>query len=253
MNRQRLILEQAQFNRRVNVDDLAQQLSVSSHTIRRDINSLCEQGKLRRVHGGAEFVEGSLNLPYSTRTSLNVAAKQQIAAQVARLIPDGATLFFSIGTTPAIVAAALTERGSLTVITNNLNVAMSLSEAPGARIIVPGGELRLPDRDILGVQALELFESYRADYGIYGVGGIDGDGSLLDFYEPEVRMRQALRANARQSILVADSSKFGRRAAAVGGHLDEADHIVIDARPDPAFSSLLGPVEDRLIVAEEIA
>ncbi|GAA6199337.1 DeoR/GlpR family DNA-binding transcription regulator [Aquicoccus sp. SU-CL01552] len=252
MNRQFLILERAQHCGRVGVEDLAQVLGVSPHTIRRDINALCEQGKLRRLHGGAEFIEQSANLPYSARSLLNVPAKKKIAAQVARLIPEGATLFFSIGTTPAIVAAALAERSGLTVITGNLNAAMALSDAPEARIILPGGELRLPDRDILGPHVLEVFQRYRADFAVYGVGGIDADGSLLDFNETEVRMRETMRSNARQSILVADVSKFGRHAAAVGGHLRDADHVIIDARPGPRFHPLLDGLENTPTIAEDL-
>ncbi|GAB5439502.1 DeoR/GlpR family DNA-binding transcription regulator [Falsiruegeria mediterranea] len=249
MNRPTKILEAAQTHGRVLVDELAEQLRVSPHTIRRDINALCEQGKLRRLHGGAEFIEGGSNLPYSTRSSLNVAAKRQIAERVVDLIPDHATLFFSIGTTPALVAAALAEHEGLTVITNNLNAALALSDAPGARIILPGGTLRLPDRDILGPQVLDLFRGYRADFAIYGVGGVDTDGSLLDFNEDEVQNRQCQRANARASILVADTTKFGRRAAAVGGNLSDADHIVIDQRPAPPWNEVLDPLSDRLILA----
>lgn len=251
MDRQSAILETAQARGRVMVDELADLLRVSAHTVRRDINALCVQGKLRRLHGGAEFIEGSSNLPYSARRSLNVAAKQQIASRVAQLIPDGATLFFSIGTTPALVAAALAEREGLTVITNNLNAAMALSDAPGARIILPGGELRLPDRDFLGPQALDLFTAYRADFAIYGAAGIDSDGMLLDFHAPEVRIRQTARVNARHAILVADSSKFGRHAPAVGGHLSEADRVVTEARPGAPFSSLLDALDDRLIIVGE--
>lgn len=251
MNRQLMILEEAQSNGRVSVDTLAGVLDVSPHTIRRDIKALCEQGKLRRLHGGAEFIEDASNLPYSVRTSLNITAKKQVASRAAQLIPDNATLFFSIGTTPALVASALTGRTGLTVITNNLNVAMILSEAPDARIILAGGELRLPDRDILGEQALALFEGYRADYAIYGVGGIDADGSLLDFNESEVRIRQTMHINARRSILVADVTKFGRRAAAVGGALNDVDHLVTDVRPGPSFTPQLVMLKDRLIVAGE--
>ncbi|MBB3993112.1 DeoR family glycerol-3-phosphate regulon repressor [Sulfitobacter undariae] len=252
MNRQLMILETARTDGRVSVDSLAAAHAVSPHTIRRDINALCEQGRLRRLHGGAEFIEGASNLPYAARTTLNLNAKKQIAGQVAQLIPNGATLFFSIGTTPALVADALSHRQGLTVITNNLNAAMALSEAPDVRIILPGGELRLPDRDILGTTALALFEGYRADYAIYGVGGIDGDGSLLDFHTTEVQIRQTLCANARHNILVADATKFGRRAAAVGGHLSEADHIVIDSRPPATFDTVLAPLNDQLIIAGEM-
>lgn len=251
MNRQAAILETAQARGRVMVDELAELLRVSAHTVRRDINALCEQGKLRRLHGGAEFIEGSSNLPYAARSSLNVAGKQQIAAHVAHLIPDGATLFFSIGTTPAVVAAAIADREGLTVITNNLNAAMALCEAPDARIILPGGELRLPDRDILGSRALEMFTAYRADFAIFGAAGIDSDGALMDFHVPEVRIRQTARSNARQSILVVDRSKFGRLAPAVGGHVGEADLVVTDARPGADFANVLDRIGERLVITGE--
>ncbi|HKK57555.1 DeoR family transcriptional regulator, partial [Marinobacter sp.] len=71
MNRRSEILETAQSRGRVMVDELAALLHVSAHTVRRDINALCAQGKLRRLHSGAEFIEGNSNLPYSARTSLN--------------------------------------------------------------------------------------------------------------------------------------------------------------------------------------
>jgi DeoR family glycerol-3-phosphate regulon repressor len=249
MDRRSAILATAQRKGRVLVDSLAAELGVSSHTIRRDLNALCEESKLRRLHGGAEFIDSMTNLPYAARSVLNYEAKRDIAEAVAELVFDGATIFISIGSTPAIVAHALSQKEALTVVTNNLNAAMALSENTTNRIILPGGEMRLPDRDFLDEASIELFGSYRADFGIYGVGGIDLDGSLLDFHGPEVRAREQIRAKSRKSVLVADHSKFGRRAAAVGGHLHDADHVIIDRRPDDAYAALLEPVADRVIVA----
>ena len=249
MDRHSLILEVARTRGRVMVDELVEELGVSAHTIRRDINTLCEQAKLRRLHGGAEFIEREANLSYCDRRILNVDAKKSIATAVAALIPDGATIAFSIGTTPAVVASALSEHEGLTFLTNNLNVAMAASESRFQRVIVPAGEVRLPDQDILGTSAEDMFASYRADFGIFGVAGVDDDGTLLDFHVEEVRIRQAIRAHARQAILVLDVSKFGRRAPAVGGLLTDADKIVTDTRPDAPFAGLLDPLEDRVIIA----
>ncbi|MBY5972703.1 DeoR/GlpR family DNA-binding transcription regulator [Ferrimonas balearica] len=251
MDRKEQILQLARREGRVMVDGLAEAFGVSAHTIRRDINALCEEAKLRRLHGGAEYIEGQANLPYHARAVLNFDEKSAIAREVAQVIPDGATLFISIGTTPAIVAGALAEKQALTVITNNLNAALALSENPGNRIILPGGEMRLPDRDILGPEAVELFRTYRADFGIYGVGGIDHDGSLLDFNAAEVQMREQMRANSRRSILVADRTKFGRRAAAVGGRLDEAGMVVLDRAPDADWQQLLDGYPGKLVLAME--
>ena len=250
MDRRSVILDLAQRHGRVMVDQLADELGVSTHTVRRDLNALCEQTKLRRLHGGAEFVDGSANMPYGARSVLHFEGKTRIARIVAGMVPDGATVFISIGTTPALAARALAGREALTVITNNLNAAMALSENSTNRIILPGGEMRLPDRDFLSAEAIELFAAYRADFGIFGVGGIDTDGSLLDFHEPEVRARERIRANSRRAILVADHSKFGRRAAAVGGTLDEADEIVLDRRPPPPFDRLLRPLAGRVHAAQ---
>ena len=250
-DRKEQILDLARRRGRVMVDSLAEEFGVSAHTIRRDINALCEDAKLRRLHGGAEFVDERTNVPYSARAVLNLAAKRTIAEVVADLVPDRATVFLSIGTTPTLVAEALSAKDSLTVITNNLNAAMALSDNPSNRIILPGGELRLPDRDFLSEAAIDLFSDYRADFGIYGVGGIDHDGSLLDFHHPEVRAREEMRRNSRCSVLVADVSKFGRRAAAVGGRISDADRVVIDARPGEPYARLLDDLGDQLIVAGE--
>ncbi|PJE31439.1 transcriptional regulator, DeoR family [Pseudooceanicola antarcticus] len=251
MDRREQILQQARRDGRVMVEELALAFGVSAHTIRRDINTLCEEAKLRRLHGGAEYIEGHANLPYQARAVLNFDAKSAIARAVAAEIPDEATIFISIGTTPAIVAGALAGKQALTVITNNLNAAFALSENPSNRIILPGGELRLPDRDLLGPEAVELFSTYRADYGIYGVGGIDSDGSLLDFHASEVQMREQMRINSRRSILVADRSKFGRRAAAVGGHMREADMLVLDRAPEAPHAQLLEDCRGKLVLAME--
>lgn len=253
MDRKAQILDEARRHGRVSVEGLAAALGVSQHTVRRDLNSLCSEARLRRLHGGAEYIAPRTNLPYQTRAILNAEAKTAIAARVATLVPDGATIFLSIGTTPAIVAGALAERRGLTVVTNNLNAALALSEARDARIILPGGELRLPDRDLLSEDAIELFGAYRADIGIFGVGGIDADGSLLDFHEPEVRARERIREGSRSAILVADASKFGRRAAALGGHVADADTVVIDRTPRPPFDALLAPLGERLILAGSAA
>lgn len=244
------ILSAARRDGRVTVDALAAELSVSAHTIRRDINKLCEASKLRRLHGGAEYIDPMQNLPYRTRAVMNACAKHAIGRCVARIVSDGALLFISIGTTPAIAAAALTDKQRLTVVTNNLNAANALAATTSNRIILPGGELRLPDRDFLGDAAEEIFDAYTADFGIYGVGGIAKDGTLLDFDVAEVRARERIRRNSRQSILVADHSKFGRRAPAEGGRLQDADVVVLDSAPEPPFQDLLNALPGRLVVAD---
>jgi DeoR family glycerol-3-phosphate regulon repressor len=226
----------------VTVEALAERFLVTPQTIRRDVNALCDMNVLRRRHGGAELLNRDANLSYDTRRITHLAGKQKIAQDVARLVPNRSSLLIGIGTTPEQVALALGGHEDLTVVTNNFNAALALSANRSNRIIVPGGTLRLPDRDILGAEAEALFRDYRADFGIYGVGGIDEDGALLDFDRTEVEARIAIHESSRVSILVADVSKFGRQAPAKGGHLRDADHFVTDL-----------PVPERMRGAMRIA
>lgn len=241
-----LVLEQGA----VAIGSLAEQLNVSMQTIRRDVDALCKNDMLRRVHGRIELSEEYLNTPFDQRADTNPSGKRAIGEAAARLIPDGSTLFMSIGSTPLSVAQALRSRKSLTVITNNLSVAMALSDEPSNRIIIPEGELRLPDRDILGDNVLDFFGRYRAEFAIFGVAGVELDGSLLDFHIAEVRVRQKIRDNAQESILVADQSKLGRQAPALGDNIDDIDTIVMDRRPGPEFAPLIEQIENRLVIAE---
>jgi DeoR family transcriptional regulator, glycerol-3-phosphate regulon repressor len=222
----------------MSMEALAEHFSVTPQTIRRDINALCDADILRRRHGGAELIMASRNQPYDTRSVNNLDAKMRIGEAVARLIPNSCCLLIGIGTTPEQVAHALAQHDFLTVVTNNLRAALALSKNQNNQIIVPGGTLRFPNPEILGPEANQLFRSFRADFGIYSVGGIDTDGALLDFDRTESDSRQALRESCRTQILVADSSKFGRQAPVRGGHLSDPGILVTDLPLAGGFNAL---------------
>lgn len=234
----------------VSVGSLAEMLDVTTQTIRRDIDKLCEGDTLRRRHGRVELEEQHLNTPFDQRAGTNLAGKRVIGEAAVELIPDGSTVFISIGSTPLSVARALRRRKNLTVITNNLSAAMALSEELTNRIILPGGEVRLPDRDILGADVIEFFGRYRAEFGIFGVAGVAEDGSLLEFHSDEVRARERIRENSQVSLLVLDCTKFGRLAPAAGENIADIDHVILDRHPEAAFAPLLDALGDRLILAE---
>jgi len=88
------------------------------------------------------------------------------------------------------------------------------------------------------------------DIGIYGVAGVDEDGTLLDFYEEEVRARQIIRANSRSAFLVLDHTKFGRAAHVRGGRIDEATKVFCDRPPPPGIRALLAQSGSQLILCD---
>lgn len=230
--RARAIVERVRGDGFQAIEALALQFGVTPQTIRRDVNLLCDRGLLRRRHGGVELPPEGENLAYPARQVLNIDAKRRIARLVAREVPDGASLFFGIGTTPEQCALALTDHAGLRVMTNNLNVALALSRSPSCEITVAGGRLRNLDRDVVAGEAHGFFGRFAADIGIYGVGGVAEDGTLLDFSTDEVTMRSALATHCRQRFLVLDHSKFGRGGTVRGGHITEASAVFSD-RPVP--------------------
>jgi DeoR family glycerol-3-phosphate regulon repressor len=246
-----LIQQVVQEQGGVSVGALAEMFGVSMQTIRRDLDILCDGENLHRSHGRIELAEGRRNTPFDQRAGTNLVGKRAIASAAAALIPDGATLFISIGSTALSVARALHRRKELTVVTNNLSVAMALSEEISNRIILPGGEIRLPDRDFVGEEVVEFFGRYRAEYAIFGTAGIGAEGELLEFHQAEVRATYRMWRNAQTSILVIDRSKFGRLAPAVGGMITQIDHVICDRPPATPFSHLVEQLGERITFAEE--
>ena len=232
--RQSEILDLARRAGSVTVDELAERFGVTPQTIRRDLNILARRAMLSRVHGGAIITSGVRNIAYDARRTVASGAKAAIGRAAAALIPDGASVFLNIGTTTEAVAENLTQRGDLIVISNNLNVIDILGHNDAINLVTVGGQVRQSDRAIVGPLAIEFIRSFKVDFAVIGASAIDRDGSLLDFAIDEVQVSQTIVRNARQVILVADSSKVGRAAPVRIGTLESIDFFVTDriAQPD---------------------
>ena len=228
--RQIEILELARVKGHVNVELLSSNFNVTPQTIRKDLNDLCDLGELNRVHGGAVIPSNTVNVAYKARREMSADGKTQIAAAVAGMIPNNASVILNIGTTTEQVARALIGHRELMVITNNLNVARILSDAPGIELILAGGMVRKSDGGIVGEAAIDLIRQFKVDFAVIGASAIDEGGSLLDFDYREVRVSRAIMEQARKTILVADHSKFDRRAPVEIGRLSEMNVFVTDIR-----------------------
>ncbi|MBV8192484.1 MAG: DeoR/GlpR transcriptional regulator [Alphaproteobacteria bacterium] len=226
--RQKEIMALARVQGRVSVDGLADKFDVTPQTIRKDLNDLCEQRLLSRVHGGAIIASGVENTAYEARRLIAAQEKRAIGARAAALIPNQSSLFINIGTTTEEVARALTSHEDLLVITNNLNVARTLYPFPSFEVIVAGGPVRRSDGAIVGAAAVDLIRQFKVDTAVIGASAIDEDGALLDFDYREVRVSQAIMENARRVVLVADRLKLERTAPVRIGHISQIQVFVTD-------------------------
>lgn len=214
---------------RVSVEGLAVHFDVTMQTIRRDLSELADQGKLQRVHGGAMLPSTVANIGYQDRRDLNEAGKAAIAQRCAHDIPNGCSLFLNIGTTTEAVARALLGHRDIMVLTNNLNVANILVDNPNCEIIVVGGLLRRADGGLVGTVTTQAIQQFKFDLAVISCSALDEDGDLLDYDIQEVGVSQTILKQARRSFLVADQSKFRRRAPARIASLAQIDGFFTDA------------------------
>ncbi len=245
--RQKEIMDLARKIGRVNVEDLSAHFGVSPQTIRKDLKDLSDRRLLDRVHGGAVIASSVQNLAYQARRSIAETEKKQIGRAAAALVPSNSSLFLNIGTTTEEVARALMHHVGLLLITNNLHVASMLYPLDGIDVVIAGGPVRQSDGGIVGSLAVEMIENFKVDFAIIGVSAIDAEGVLLDFDVREIEVAKTIIANARTVVLVADSSKFSRRASARIGHFRDVDIFVTDKVPTPALRALCAREKVRLV------
>ncbi len=245
--RQAKIVELARQQSEVTVEHLVAFFEVTPQTIRKDLNILCDRGALKRTHGGAMHPSGVENVEYEARRQIAPDKKRAIGKAAASLIPDNASLFINIGTTTEAVSQALTGHHGLMVITNNINVANHLRVMPEMEVVIAGGVVRPADGGIVGEAAVDFIRQFKVDFAIIGVSAIDDDGALLDFDYREVKVAQAIIANARHVIVVSDSTKFTRTAPVRIGHLSQAHTFITDHCPLDSIRQICAEAGGRLI------
>ena len=168
------------------------------------------------------------NLSYEARRQIAATSKHAIGIAAAALIPNNSSLFINVGTTTEEVAKALTNRRELLIITNNINVALTLHPYPALKVVIAGGLVRPSDGAVVGSAAVDLIRQFKVDSAIIGASAIDEDGTLLDFDPLEVTVARAIIENARRVLLVCDATKVARAAPVRIGHMAQINTFITD-------------------------
>jgi DeoR family transcriptional regulator, fructose operon transcriptional repressor len=227
---------------------LVAELGVSESTVRRDLSQLEEEGIVRRTHGGAVFVSDRFSvLNYAARESTAVAEKAAIGQAVAGLIRDGETVLLDGGTTTFQVARNLLSR-SLQVVTNSLPIANLLSSAVNIELIFVGGYIYPRTGVALGPIAQQALKSLHVTKAIMGIAGITEDG-LYNANVLMVEAEQQMMQCAEEVIIVADRSKFGRRALARLSGWDAINRVITDDGLEQRWQEVVRAAGAELILA----
>jgi DeoR family transcriptional regulator of aga operon len=211
--RRREILEILQSDGRVLVGDLSKRFKTSLITIRKDLEFLHHHGMLERTHGGAlPLRTGALNdRTLQEKERLHRQEKMRIAAAAVKMIRSGQVVILDSGTTTTAIARACRDFRSLTIITNATNIAGELA-GTAVDVILTGGVLRKNSFSLVGPLAEESLRKLNADLLFLAVDGFDVRYGLTTPNLLEARVNRAMAEAARRTVVVCDSSKFGRRS-----------------------------------------
>lgn len=248
------ILRLIQANSRVSVDDLAVRFGVSTSSIRRDLNELHRLGLLQRTYGGAIIpTTTSAEAPFSVRVVSRHEEKDRIGKLAARLVQPGDTVFIDGGTTTECLLPYMLQQivewnsslyrsergdgkeGRLTVVTYGLNIAQRLIDQDGITVIVIGGILHQSTLTFGGVFATESFEAYniRFDKAFMAATGISAEAGITNAGFEEIPIKRRAIRNARETILLADSSKIGVIAAGVVAPIEHLHRLITTSEASP--------------------
>ncbi len=232
----------------VSVGELADIFAVSHETIRRDLKLLADQGYLDVVHGGAAR-RGMMEPSIAQRGGENADGKAAIARTAARMVQDAASVLIDSGTTTAALSYELVGRPGLTVFTNSLNHALTLSRVSGNRIFMLGGEVDNNDEATFGTGTATGIDSVRADIAFIGVGGFAEDGGMTDYSVIAAETRGRMIAQGR-AYLLADQTKFNRRTPFRVGNMDKCAGVIVDRMPDRHLAAAWSALGWEIIVAK---
>ena len=223
--RERLILDKLSQLGTISVSDLAAELQLSEVTIRSDLKELEEKGWLQRTRGGAA---PAFHRDILERQRLHMEEKQVIARAAAELVENGDVIMIEAGTTTALIARYLMGKRDIHIVTNSTLVFSYARMNPALQITMTGGEFRRPTESLVGPIALETISRLNVRLAFVGTDGFSLHRGMTTHLVEGGEIVKAMKAHAGKTILVADSSKYGKVGFVSVLPLQEVDLIITD-------------------------
>ena len=237
------LLEYINGNSRADVGELASKFGVPEATIRRDLLVMESQNLIYRTHGGA--IKRDQHSLWQT-TSLHERSiqhreeKERIADLVEQMVHDGDSIMIDAGSTTLCVARKLVSRKNLLILTNTASIAEILAGVNNNKVILTGGELVKRTNACIGGAAELALKQYRTDKAIIGVSGMLMDEGFFAAIPEEAEIKRLMSKNAKETIVVTDSSKVGTRALCFVSDFAGVDKVITDTNiPRPALDQLV--------------
>ncbi|MGE6718040.1 DeoR/GlpR family DNA-binding transcription regulator [Peribacillus frigoritolerans] len=237
--RHQKIVELVNERSSIRVTELSEIFSVTEETIRRDLEKLEKETKLKRSHGGAvSLQEDDSEIHFSERVITNVNEKKVIAYEAAKRIVEGDRIILDASTTAWYMSKALPNI-PLTVITNSTKVVMELSKKEKIEVISTGGRLLSKSLSFVGPIAEKSLTMYHVNKTFLSCKGFHLEEGLSDSNEGQALLKKKMIERSDAVILMVDSSKFGKKAFSLIVPPSEVDEVITDKEIDEASRKLL--------------
>ena len=231
VERRMLILDRLRAEGKVNLNEMAAELNVSSMTVRRDLHLFVEQGIATISSGTAHLVgdgdQGPL-FPNQPRTGSYTAQKQAIGRAAASYIEDGDTIIIDCGSTTLSLLHYLGSK-QVTIVTNSIPVASLVGRSPNVKLIYAPGEYSADSTGMVGPLTVDFFHTLRADKAFLGAHGFDATGGVNEPVLGDATAKRAMLEAAQTSYLLVDSSKYGNVHLMALSRLSDFSGVITDA------------------------
>lgn len=228
--RHKFILQHLYEKNEIDIGDLSQTMQVSGVTIRKDLKVLEEKGLLYRTKGGASVSNPYANeRPINEKEFINVDQKKKIARAALKIVSETNSIIIGSGTTVFELSRCLTPTRRLFVITPALKVALELYNRPNIEVLHLGGLIHSTSGSSAGTFAERVLDEISCDILFLGVDGIDLEFGLTITNLVEASLNQKMIKIARKVVIMADSSKFGKRGLGRICGIDQIHTIVTDS------------------------
>jgi len=231
IDRKDAILDIIEKQGTVKVPVLAQELSISEITVRRDLTRLEKEGLIIKTHGGASKREHTLSeLMYIKRMQVLTQEKKRIGLHAAKMIQPGDVIFLDTGTTTVHIANAIKSIESLTVITNSVLILTELRFVKDINLILLGGNYRAGNFALGGPLTERYIDNFRAKYAFLGADGVSVENGATSDDIYTARVTELMMQNSSQCVLVTDHTKFGKVGSIKYASIDIFQMIITDSK-----------------------
>lgn len=251
--RRQSLLEILRSQPGMRVPQVAQALGVSEGTVRNDLTALEDEGRLKRVHGGAILNEQNQfqNHSFVRRYKQNVAAKRAIASEAAALVKDGDSILLDASSTDYYLARALSERQQLRVVTNGFEVARELAENPSNNVILIGGVVNNNSSSVTGLLSERIIEELRIEKAFLSCSGFSLERGMTEILFAEAQIKRKVIESSQQLYALVDSSKFGREDLTSFASLKRISRLFTDEGVSPEWIERLQQAALEYTICEE--